>query len=294
VSSPLISVGIPTYDRPQLLSRALESVARQDYDNLDVIVSDNASPGTTTEEIVDSFRDRIPALRYVRQESNIGALGNIMFLLACAKGEYFMWLADDDEISDNYVSELATVMIQDPRAACAMGRWVLMIDATRGTPQRTSHYESRSATLRALRFAWSTDDMFFYALHRTSILRLASFEGYWGPNRYQTVNWAYVLLFDVVLRGRVRFVSRGSPTFIHHDYTPKSYVLPPTGFTALHLKALRRLNVHALYWRKCASTLGPAPLALLVPVSIASMTREASRKVFRALGRALHPRKRPR
>ena len=96
MNEPLVSIGIPTYNRPQLLARALESVARQDYPNLAVTVADNATPGSETGEVVESFRGRIVNLQYHRHPSNIGALANFQFLLDGAQGEYFMWLADDD------------------------------------------------------------------------------------------------------------------------------------------------------------------------------------------------------
>ena len=40
--TPLVTIGIPTFNRPELLARALTSVAKQDYANLQVLVADNA------------------------------------------------------------------------------------------------------------------------------------------------------------------------------------------------------------------------------------------------------------
>ena len=45
--SPLVTVGIPTYNRASALTRALESVLAQDYTNLEVVISDNASTDDT-------------------------------------------------------------------------------------------------------------------------------------------------------------------------------------------------------------------------------------------------------
>jgi glycosyltransferase involved in cell wall biosynthesis len=285
MNQPPVSIGIPTFDRPDLLARALESVARQDYQDLQVIVSDNASPSDETADVVASFGSKMPNLQYHRQPFNIGARANLLTLLDWAQGDYFMWLADDDEISSNYVSALAAALDADSSIACAMGRWVLMSDPAHRSPQPTSRFPSGSATLRAVQFAWRTDDAFFYGLHRIDILRQARFEGYWGPNSHQTLNWAFVLLFDVVLRGRVIFVSDGSPEFINHGYTAKSYELAPYSYRGILTRTLRRINVHALYWRKAAAVLGPAALLVLVPVSIASLSREAVEKTVRILRR---------
>jgi glycosyltransferase involved in cell wall biosynthesis len=282
---PLVSVGIPTVKRPQLLARALESVARQDYPNLEVIVADNASPGGETGEVVESFRGRIANLKYHRHPSDIGPLANFRFLLEKAQGEYFMWLADDDQISTNYVSALAAYLVTDQSAACAAGHWVLMQNEVDGVRMPSSEFLSRKPLARAVRFIWRTDDAFFYALHRADILRRARFEGYWWPNTSQPLNLSYVLLLDVVLRGRVVAVSEGSPAFFNDNYTAKTWARRSRGISWLFAFTLRRINVHVLYWRKCAVVLSPASLFVVVPVSIASLFREAASIIARAVVR---------
>src|SRR5439155_795378 len=108
--NPMVTIGIPTFNRPHLLARALRSVARQDYPNLEVLVADNATPGDETPRVVDSFMASIPNLKYIKHARDIGSFHNFMFLLRAAEGEYFMWLADDDEVSPNYVSSLVVLL----------------------------------------------------------------------------------------------------------------------------------------------------------------------------------------
>ena len=71
-----VTIGIPTFRRPELLRRALDSVAQQDYQPLEVIVADNATEGHEVDAVIAAFRDRIDGLRYVRHETNIGAVDN--------------------------------------------------------------------------------------------------------------------------------------------------------------------------------------------------------------------------
>jgi glycosyltransferase involved in cell wall biosynthesis len=224
--TPLVTVGIPTYGRPELLRRALTSVANQDYPNLEVLVADNASPGDATSRVVDACRESIPGIRYDRHEENIGPLRNFMYLLGAARGTYFMWLADDDEISPSYIISLVQALESDVGASSAAGHWLLMRSEVDGRLMPTSSYEQASALARAVHFIWRSDDAFFYALHRTDILRKARFRGYTWPNRGVLQNWAYVYLMDVVLRGRVLLARDGSALFINHDYTTKSYTGP--------------------------------------------------------------------
>jgi glycosyltransferase involved in cell wall biosynthesis len=94
---PLVSVGVPTYNRPQSLRRTLECITNQSYKNLEIIISDNCSPGTETQDVVNEFVNKDSRIKYYRQDVNKGAAFNFKFLLEKATGEYFAWMADDDE-----------------------------------------------------------------------------------------------------------------------------------------------------------------------------------------------------
>lgn len=97
-----VTIGIPTYNRAnRFLVPALECALAQDYDNLEIIVSDNCSTDNTS-EIVTSYDD--PRLRYVRQSENIGANNNFNFCVQNAQGTYFLLFHDDDVIDADLVS----------------------------------------------------------------------------------------------------------------------------------------------------------------------------------------------
>ncbi len=285
--NPLVTIGIPTFNRPHLLARALRSVARQDYPNLEVLVADNATPGDETPRVVDSYMASIPNLKYIKHARDIGSFHNFMFLLRAAGGEYFMWLADDDEVSPNYVSSLVVLLECNPDAAAAAGHWVLMRNEREGRLMRTSYYPQRTSLARALRFIWGSDDAFFYALHRTAVLRLARFRGYWWPNRQVLLNWAYVFLLDIVLRGRVLIAQEESVQFINHDYTRKDYASERSRLSAVLLHVCRRLNVHYLYWEACARLLHPAWMPVIVLTSVMSLLREGGAVAIRRVNRAV-------
>jgi glycosyltransferase involved in cell wall biosynthesis len=100
---PLVSVGIPTFNRPDGLRRTLRLICNQTYPNLEILVSDNASPGSETEEVVRDFATTDERIKYFRQPENIGAIANFRFVLAEASGDYFMWAADDDEWDPRFI-----------------------------------------------------------------------------------------------------------------------------------------------------------------------------------------------
>lgn len=99
----LVSVGIPTYNRPHGLKRTLDCITAQTYRHIEIIVSDNDSPGTETESVVRSFMSKDARIRYVRQPINLGPHANFQFVLSAASGQFFMWAADDDEWSDCFI-----------------------------------------------------------------------------------------------------------------------------------------------------------------------------------------------
>lgn len=109
---PLVSVGIPTYNRPAGLRRALECITTQTYQNLEIIVSDNASPDSEVEHIACAFASSDARIQYYKHEENKGAEFNFKFVLNQAQGKYFMWAADDDEWEPNFIEVCMDAMIR--------------------------------------------------------------------------------------------------------------------------------------------------------------------------------------
>ncbi|WP_018985061.1 glycosyltransferase family 2 protein [Methylophilus methylotrophus] len=113
---PLISVGIPTFNRPESLRRVLLEINQQTYKNLEIIVSDNASTGSETENIVRKVMQNDSRVRYIKQPKNIGPVHNFQFVLMQATGEYFMWAADDDWHDQKFVEVLYQNLMTDTSA----------------------------------------------------------------------------------------------------------------------------------------------------------------------------------
>lgn len=90
---PAVTVCIPTHNRRRLLSAALASVLSQTCEDVEIVVSDNASTDGTG-EYVRSITD--PRLRYHRHERNIGLFQNLSSCLRLGSGRYRVVLPDDD------------------------------------------------------------------------------------------------------------------------------------------------------------------------------------------------------
>lgn len=98
---PLVTIGIPTYNRADgHLRQALESALAQQYEPLEIIVSDNCSTDNTA-ELVKSYGD--PRIRYEKHCPGLGALGNFNYCVEAAKGDYLLLLHDDDVIDADMI-----------------------------------------------------------------------------------------------------------------------------------------------------------------------------------------------
>lgn len=114
-NQPLVSVGIPTYNRPEGLRRTLGCIIQQTYKNLEIIVSDNCSSNPEVEKVVNEFIKKDLRIRYFRQSENFGPGNNFNFLLENATGEYFMWAADDDEWEWDFIEKNLRLIQSDTR-----------------------------------------------------------------------------------------------------------------------------------------------------------------------------------
>src|SRR5436309_10768157 len=85
--APLVSIGVPTYERAATLERAVQSALAQTHDRLEVVISDNGS-GDRTEELCRELAARDPRVRYLRHERNLGSTANFNHLFEVCSGEY--------------------------------------------------------------------------------------------------------------------------------------------------------------------------------------------------------------
>jgi abequosyltransferase len=97
-SFPLLTIGIPTYNRARCLERLLASLGKEleGETRVELLVSDNASTDGTG-SIVEAHRARGNAVRYTRNAENLGADRNILQVFNLARGKY-VWIFSDDDL----------------------------------------------------------------------------------------------------------------------------------------------------------------------------------------------------
>lgn len=95
ISEPLVTIYIPTYNRIDLLKRAVESVRSQSYQNLEIIIVDDCSTDGTV-HYLEKLVIEDSRIRYFLKEKNSGACASRNIAIKYANGEYITGLDDDD------------------------------------------------------------------------------------------------------------------------------------------------------------------------------------------------------
>ena len=112
--TPLVTVVILSYARPEALRRAIESVGEQSYPSLDILVIDNKSPRSDAiARIVSTF----PRVRFIANPSNFGFAGGMNAGIAAAAGEYVYLTEDDVSLRPGCLAAMVECLEQHADAA---------------------------------------------------------------------------------------------------------------------------------------------------------------------------------
>ena len=173
-SQPLVTIAIPTFNRVDKLERALQSAQKQTYANLEIIVGDNASTDATP-DLCATASKADPRVRVDRSPINVGAARNFQRLVGLAKGQYFLWLADDDLIAPDYVEVCLAELRSRPSAVLVAGRATFANET--GSLRRDEapvEINDGSDARRVLRFFWTVfENSVYYGVAPTKVLRQA-------------------------------------------------------------------------------------------------------------------------
>lgn len=121
---PLVSIGLIAYNRSHLIAQAIESLLKQSYKNIELIISDDAS-SDNTEQICRYYVKKDRRIRLFKQKKNLGLPGNSNFVLQKARGKYFMWASDDDMWHKHFIKTLVGRLEKNPKAIIAMSKYIL-------------------------------------------------------------------------------------------------------------------------------------------------------------------------
>jgi len=256
--APLVTIAIPTYNRAELLRGAIAAVRAQTHPSIHLVVCDNGSTDGT-EALVRELLASGQAIEYIRQPSNLGPTANFTTAGAAARGDYFMWYADDDWIPPEYVERCLAVHRAHPGAALVAGVPRYGDPGTDGEPGVVLQITDPDPARRvAAYFRQVQDNGTFYGLIRTDALEATS-----PLMTRMGADWMFVA--ELAALGPIR---TAETTTIWRDFDP--------GYT----------------WRRMAKSGGltwfEGRLPYVAIMGLAARTIAVGSPVFRTLGARRH------
>jgi glycosyltransferase involved in cell wall biosynthesis len=163
-SLPRVVALVPAWRAAAFIHETLESLAAQTYPNLQILISDDASPDNTA-ELCEAFAAQRENTRVIRQPKNLGWVGNINILIREARGDYFFFAFHDDVVRPTYVERLVEALKENPQAVVSFS-------------DMDTHHLDGSVETQKYTLLEGTKSAYWRARH------IISEESYWwAPNR---------------------------------------------------------------------------------------------------------------
>ena len=215
VGNPLVSIGLPVYNGERDIPRALDCLLAQDYDNFEIIISDNASTDRTR-QICEEYAARDVRIKLNVNVTNIGIIANFERVLESANGKYFMWAAHDDLWSKSFVRCLVGELQDHSDASVAMSAIKRLHesggshDVVRFQDKANPNSMTTFELAMALAFG-SPHHLFIYGLFRRDFLRHAF------KNFPTVIASDRLMMIQIAMSTRFRYVDQVLHTRLIND-----------------------------------------------------------------------------
>ena len=127
IRGPLVSITMPAYNTQDRIGRAIESLLKQSYRDIEVIVVDDASTDETA-RVVEKIAANDPRVRLFRHDRNSGPYVARNLALEHALGAFVTCHDSDDWAHPEKIARQVAPLLQDPRLVFTMSDWVRMQD----------------------------------------------------------------------------------------------------------------------------------------------------------------------
>jgi glycosyltransferase involved in cell wall biosynthesis len=130
-----VTIGLPVYNGADYLESALASLSAQTMQDIQFLISDNASTDATP-EILTKWAAKDSRIKYHRQPQNIGAALNFKWVLSNAGSQWFAFAAHDDLWSPDFVQSLYTAITAKAQLVLAVPQLITMFQDGREDRRR--------------------------------------------------------------------------------------------------------------------------------------------------------------
>ena len=128
-NSPLVGIGMPVYNGAAFIGEALDSILAQTLTDFELVICDNASTDDTA-RICEAYAARDSRIRFLRNQTNLGAHPNYNRTFRESSGKYFKWAPHDDLLQPTFLEKCVAALEADPSAVLAQ-TWLDYIDDDR-------------------------------------------------------------------------------------------------------------------------------------------------------------------
>ena len=118
--APFVSVIVPTHDRPDQLTRCLDSLLALQYPHYEIIIVDNAPATDVTIELVKKHSQSTPQIRYVREDRQGPSWARNRGIMI-ARGDILAFTDDDVVVDAHWLTELVRGFKSDEQVLCTTG-----------------------------------------------------------------------------------------------------------------------------------------------------------------------------
>lgn len=260
-----ISVLMPVYNGLPYVKEAVQSVLTQDFDDWELLISDNGSTDGTR-EYLDSLQD--PRIRIYKQETNLGVYGNFNFLLGQASATVAKVLCADDWLLPGALER--TLRFMEERPYCAVSRCLTKGDVKRYKKHHLleyelalpTHLEPAAAFLAHVTFGNPLGNLSQAACRPALVLGAGGFDQSY-PHSADREAWARItqiygmelqneeLIFERTHPEQNRLLlNRGNESFPQQNSILKSWAVEISKNNLADLSLVKRhWTIHHLSWR---------------------------------------------
>jgi glycosyltransferase involved in cell wall biosynthesis len=135
MSVPLVSVALPVYNGEKWLEQAISTLIKQSYKNIEIIIADDCS-SDNSQKICEQYASKYPQIKFIKNETNLGAQGNFRKILHLSSGKYITYACQDDYWDENFISYLVEKLESNSSA-------VLAASATQMLDKEDKKYKER-------------------------------------------------------------------------------------------------------------------------------------------------------
>ncbi|CAM3544068.1 glycosyltransferase family 2 protein [Helicobacter sp. MIT 03-1614] len=109
----LVSIVLPTFNGEEFLAQSIESVLKQSYKNLELIIVNDCSTDSTP-RIIEEFAKKDSRIKIIHNTINQKLPRSLNIGFNAASGEYWTWTSDDNYYLENAIEEMVAYLEENP------------------------------------------------------------------------------------------------------------------------------------------------------------------------------------